>query len=156
MLTAKSVCKSPCEVIQVCNRMKIIFWYSPFYQINPIVHPICGDNISHNMFHYQNILPQCLARNQIMEQFLHSSKNPLRGRLVKGGRYWVKDGEEAPAKDNLQISLSEILECQENGSEGKELTWSHQGTKQMMKATKMVEKVTVRLFSLCFVWPTTL
>ena len=86
-----------------------------------------------------------------MEQFLHSSKNPLRGRLVKGGRYWVKDGEEAPAKDNLQISLSEILECQENGSEGKELTWSHQGTKQMMKATKMVEKVTVRLFSLCFV-----
>ena len=101
MLTAKSVCKSPCEVIQVCNRMKIIFWYSPFYQINPIVHPICGDNISHNVFHYQNILPQCLARNQLMEHFLHSSKNPLRGRLVKGGRYWVKDGEEAPAKKYL-------------------------------------------------------
>ena len=50
-----------------------------------------------------------------------------------------------------EISLSQILECQEYGSEGKELTWSHQGTKQMMKATKMVEKVTVRLFSLCFV-----
>ena len=32
----------------------------------------------------------------------------------------------------------------------------YQGMKQTTKATKMVEKVTVRLFSRCFVWPTTL
>ena len=82
-----------------------------------------------------------------MEQFLHSSKNPLRGRLVKGGRYWVKDGEEAPAKKYLCLRYLNAKKM----VKGKELTWSHQGTKQMMKATKMVEKVTVRLFSLCFV-----
>ena len=45
-----------------------------------------------------------------MEQFLDSSQNSLRGRLVKGGRYGIEDGEEAPTlRDALEKNLRDYL-----------------------------------------------
>ena len=54
----------------------------------------------------------------MMALFLHSCQDSLWGGFVKGGRYRIKDREDAPSKDNLQISLFERIEYKENGATG--------------------------------------